>query len=225
MRGRISRASEPSAGTIAAVTRLSSAAWKSTEIGARLPEAPALEKSERPVRQADLDAEVIRPSVERGQVRLQGRNAIRRDVRGEIGRREVGVREAADRGRVAPDDRLERGRGEAARHDHRLAERRDADDHQERAEDEDEQDGPRETGLCARNGRTPSRTETNPSLGDLRGTAYRPEVRAIGEPDVGPPRSTASRPWYKAGTPWAWRPVGSGHERELGWRSAAHGPD
>ena len=43
-------------------------------------------EEERAVRQAELDAEVVGACVERGEVRLEGRDAIRRDVARQVGR-------------------------------------------------------------------------------------------------------------------------------------------
>ena len=100
-------------------------------------------QEERAVRRPDLDAQDLPVGDDRPDLGLQGGGARRGQATWpEIGRDEVGVGEAPDGGGIRADDRIQHRLRRLGRHDDRLAQRGQADDHQEEAEDDDQEDRP-----------------------------------------------------------------------------------
>ena len=102
-----------------------------------------LRRHDRSVLEPELGVDDAAPCLQRGKGSFdRGDPARRRTTRREVAGEEVAVHEAAHGDLVALDDGLERGRGEVLRDDTGLGRGGDPDGQEQRAVDEEHQDGP-----------------------------------------------------------------------------------
>ena len=127
-------------------------------------------QQDRSIRQSDLDAQDLARGDKGVDLRLERGSTCRgQATRLEIGWNQVGVREAADGRSIRTDDGAEHRLRRLRRHDDRLTQSGQADDHEEEAEDDDQQHWPSE--------RPERRSEQGLTPGDGLRT-YRAAVRS-----------------------------------------------
>ena len=111
-------------------------------------------QQDRAAWRTDFDAQDLPVGDDRPHLGLEGGGARRGQAAWpEIGRDEVGIGEAPDGRCIRADDRVQHRLRRLGRHDDRLAQGGQADDHQEEAEDDDQEDRPpKRTERCTEQG-------------------------------------------------------------------------